>query len=117
VSERLTVEDYDEAIELFYCAPLDGRPVGRPPDATARRGAVAGGALRRKITLQQGITQDKAREIVRLIKDTQLNMQAAIQQHQVRVSGKSRDDLQAIIAMLRGKELGIAVQFENYRST
>lgn len=79
--------------------------------------SAAGGALRQKITLQQGIPQDKAREIVRLIKDTKLKLQASIQQDQVRVSAKSRDDLQAVIAMLRQKDLGIALQFENYRST
>jgi len=78
--------------------------------------SAAGGALRQKITLQQGIPQDKAREIVRLIKDTKLKLQASIQQDQVRVSAKSRDDLQAVIAMLREKDLGIAIQFENYRS-
>ncbi len=78
--------------------------------------SAAGGALRQKITLQQGIPQDKAREIVRLIKDTKLKLQASIQQDQVRVSAKSRDDLQAVIAMLREKDLGIALQFENYRS-
>ncbi|MBI3628196.1 MAG: YajQ family cyclic di-GMP-binding protein [Candidatus Rokubacteria bacterium] len=78
--------------------------------------SAAGGALRQKITLQQGIPPDKAREIVRLIKDTKLKLQASIQQDQVRVSAKSRDDLQAVIAMLRQKDLGIALQFENYRS-
>jgi uncharacterized protein YajQ (UPF0234 family) len=76
----------------------------------------SGGALRQKITLQQGIPTDKAREIVRLIKDTKLKLQAAIQEDQVRVSGKNRDDLQKIIGMLREKELGIALQFSNYRS-
>ncbi|MBI2218081.1 MAG: YajQ family cyclic di-GMP-binding protein [Candidatus Rokubacteria bacterium] len=75
----------------------------------------AGGALRQKITLQQGIPTDKAREIVRLIKDTKLRIQAAIQDDQVRVSGKNKDDLQKIIALLRDKDLGIAVQFTNYR--
>jgi len=77
--------------------------------------SAAGGALRQKITLQQGIPQDKAREIVRLIKDTKLKLQASIQQDQVRVTGKSRDDLQSLIALLRQKDLGIALQFENYR--
>jgi uncharacterized protein YajQ (UPF0234 family) len=76
----------------------------------------SGGALRQKITLQQGIPTDKAREIVRLIKDTKLKVQAAIQEDQVRVTGKNRDDLQKIIAMLRDKDLGIALQFSNYRS-
>jgi hypothetical protein len=77
----------------------------------------AGGALRQKIALQQGIPIEKAREIVKLIKETKLRVQAAIQEDQVRVSGKNRDDLQAVIAMLRDKDLGIALQFINYRST
>jgi len=77
----------------------------------------SGGALRQKISLQQGIPIDKAREIVRLIKETKLKLQAAIQEDKVRVSGKSRDDLQKIIAMLRDKDFGIALQFDNYRGT
>ncbi|PYM07149.1 MAG: YajQ family cyclic di-GMP-binding protein [Candidatus Rokuibacteriota bacterium] len=77
--------------------------------------SAAGGAIRQKIALQQGIPVEKAREIVRLIKDTKLKVQASIQQDQVRVSAKSRDDLQTVIAMLREKDLGIALQFDNYR--
>ena len=77
----------------------------------------SGGALRQKITVQQGIPIEKAREIVRLIKDVKLKVQAAIQEDQVRVTGKNRDDLQKIIALLREKDLGIALQFTNYRST
>ena len=76
----------------------------------------SGGALRQKITLQQGIPIEKAKEIVRIIKDTKIKVQASIQADQVRVSGKNRDDLQKIIALLREQELGIAVQFTNYRS-
>jgi len=76
----------------------------------------AGGVLRQKISLQQGIPIERAREIVRLIKDTKIRVQASIQEDQVRVSGKNRDDLQKIIAMLREKDLGIALQFTNYRS-
>ena len=79
--------------------------------------AAAGGAVRQKITLQDGVPQEKAREIVRLIKDSKLKVQASIQEKQVRVSGKNRDDLQAVIAMIKAKELGIALQFTNYRST
>ncbi len=77
----------------------------------------AGGILRQTITLQQGIPIEKAREIVRLIKDTKLRVQASIQADQVRVSGKNRDDLQSVIALLRDKDLGIALQFTNYRNT
>jgi len=76
----------------------------------------AGGLKRQRIGLQQGIPIDKAREIVRLIKDAKLKVQAAIQEDQVRVSGKNRDDLQRVIAMLKERDLGIALQFANYRS-
>ena len=78
--------------------------------------SAAGGALRQKIALQQGIPQDKAKEIVRLIKDAKLKVQAAIQADQVRVSGKNRDDLQAVIALLRDRDLGVALQFANFRN-
>ena len=77
----------------------------------------SGGVLRQKIGLQQGIPIDKAKEIVRLIKDTKIKVQAAIQEKQVRVSGKNRDDLQAAIALVKGKDLGVALQFTNYRSS
>lgn len=76
----------------------------------------AGGTLRQSIELQQGIPIEKAREIVRMVKDTKLKLQAAIQEDKVRVSGKNRDDLQKIIAQLREQDLGIALQFDNYRS-
>lgn len=76
----------------------------------------AGGRLRQRIALQQGIPIDRAREIVRLVKDTKLKVQAAIQEDQVRVSGKNRDDLQRVIALLKERDLGIALQFTNYRS-
>ena len=79
--------------------------------------SAAGGAVRQAITLQDGVPTEKAREIVRLIKDSKIRVQASIQEKQVRVSGKNRDDLQAVIAMLKAKDLGIALQFTNYRST
>jgi len=77
----------------------------------------SGGAKRQKITLQQGIPIEKAKEIVRLIKDSKVKVQASIQENQVRVSGKNRDDLQKIIALVKDKDLAIALQFTNYRST
>jgi uncharacterized protein YajQ (UPF0234 family) len=76
----------------------------------------AGGILRQTIELQQGIPIEKAREIVRLVKDTKLKLQASIQEDKVRVTGKNRDDLQKIIAQLKEQDLGIALQFDNYRS-
>jgi uncharacterized protein YajQ (UPF0234 family) len=77
----------------------------------------AGGTKRQKITLQEGIPIDKAKEIVRLIKDSKVKVQASINEDKVRVAGKNRDDLQKIIALVREKDLGIAVSFDNYRST
>src|SRR5579864_4221326 len=76
----------------------------------------AGGTAKQKITLQQGIAVEKAREIVKLIKDSKKKVQASIQGDSVRVSGKDRDTLQEIIAMLRAKDFGIDLKFENYRS-
>ena len=77
----------------------------------------AGSTRRQKIALQQGIPIDKAKEIVRLIKDSKVKVQASINEDKVRVAGKNRDDLQKIIALVREKDLGIAVSFDNYRST
>lgn len=74
-----------------------------------------GGTVRQVITLQQGIPVEKAKEIVKIIKDTKLKVQAQIQGEQVRVAGKSRDDLQSVISLLRGKDMGIDLQFVNYR--
>src|SRR5881409_2873165 len=78
--------------------------------------SAAGGTLRQRVILQDGIPMDKAKEIVRLIKDSKIRVQASIQENQVRVSGKNRDDLQAVIALVKSKDLGIALQFTNYRS-
>ena len=74
-----------------------------------------GQTARQKVTLQEGIPSDKAREIVKVIKGTKLKVQAAIQGDQVRVSAKNKDDLQSVIRLLKGTELGIDMQFTNYR--
>ena len=76
----------------------------------------AGGTVRQRVSVQQGIPMDKAKEIVRLIKDSKLKVQAQIQEDQVRVFGKNRDDLQTVIKLLREQDLGIEMQFTNYRS-
>jgi uncharacterized protein YajQ (UPF0234 family) len=75
-----------------------------------------GQSVRQKISLQQGIPTEKAKEIVRLVKDSKKKAQASIQGDTVRVSSKDRDALQAIIALLRGKDMGVDLQFTNYRS-
>ncbi len=76
----------------------------------------AGQSVRQKITLQQGIPVEKAKEIVRLVKDSKKKAQASIQGDTVRISSKDRDTLQEIIAMLRGKDMGVELQFTNYRT-
>jgi uncharacterized protein YajQ (UPF0234 family) len=75
------------------------------------------GTVRQRLTLQQGIPVDKAKEVVKAIKDAKIKVQASIQSDQVRVSGKSRDDLQTVIQLLKGKDFGIELQFENFRNT
>jgi hypothetical protein len=76
----------------------------------------AGGTAKRRITIQQGIPIEKAREIVKTIKDSKRKAQAAIQGDLVRVSSRDRDTLQEIIALLRQKDFGIDMQFTNYRT-
>lgn len=76
----------------------------------------AGGTAKRKITLQQGIAIEKAREIVKLVKDSKKKAQASIQADLIRVSGKDRDTLQDVIALLRGHDFGIDLQFTNFRT-
>jgi hypothetical protein len=76
----------------------------------------AGSSVRQEIALQQGIPIEKAREIVKFIKDANKKVQASINADVVRVSGKDRDTLQEVIAALRGHDFGIDMQFTNYRS-
>ncbi|HEY7210951.1 MAG TPA: YajQ family cyclic di-GMP-binding protein [Bryobacteraceae bacterium] len=76
----------------------------------------SGGSVRQEITLQQGISTEKARDIIKVIKDSKLKVQSSIQGDVVRVAGKDRDTLQQVIALLRGKDFGIDMQFTNYRT-
>jgi uncharacterized protein YajQ (UPF0234 family) len=73
-------------------------------------------SVRQVVTLQQGIPIEKARDIVKLIKESKLKVQAAINGDFVRVSGKDRDTLQQVIALLKAKDFGIDMQYTNYRS-
>lgn len=77
--------------------------------------SAAGSSVRQKIKLKQGVNTDVAKKIVALVKDSKLKAQASIQGDTVRVSSKDRDTLQQIIALLRGKDLGLELQFTNYR--
>lgn len=75
----------------------------------------AGATVRQVAKVQQGISSERAKDIVKAIKDQKLKVQASIQADQVRVSGRSKDDLQAVMALLRGRDFGVPLQFANYR--
>src|ERR1700757_3609792 len=75
----------------------------------------AGATVRQVAKVQQGIPSEKAKEIVKAIKDEKLKVQASIQADQVRIAGKSKDDLQTVMALLRGRDFGVPLQFTNYR--
>ncbi len=75
----------------------------------------AGNKARQTLTVRQGIDADMARKVVKLIKDSKVKVQASIQGEQVRITGKKRDDLQEAIALLRKAELGLPLQYTNFR--
>ena len=77
---------------------------------------ISGSLKKQVITIKQGIEKEKAKEIVKFIKGLKVKVQAQIQEEKVRVTGKKLDDLQEVIAELKGKDLGIELQFENMRS-
>jgi len=76
----------------------------------------AGSSVRQIVKIQQGIPTDKAKEVVKFIKDGKFKVQASIQGETVRVSGKDRDTLQEVISALKGNDFGIDMNFDNYRS-
>jgi cyclic-di-GMP-binding protein len=76
----------------------------------------AGGTVRQRASIQQGIPQEKAKEVVKFIKDSKAKVQASIQGESVRVSGRDRDTLQEVITQLKAKDFGINMQFTNYRT-
>lgn len=75
----------------------------------------SGGTVRQTIKIQQGIPQDKGKEIVKFIKGAKVKVQAQIMDNQVRVSGKKKDDLQEVMELLRGKDFDMDMSFTNYR--
>lgn len=88
--------------------PLKALSFGKIEDA-------ASGTVRQLITLQQGIPTEKGKEIVKIIKGTKLKVQSEIQKDQLRVRAKKIDDLQSVMNMLKEKDLGIHIEFVNYR--
>ena len=105
-----------EAVKDILCQKLVKRGVSLKNLTYGKVEPAAGQSVRQKISLQQGIPVEKAKEIVRLVKDAKKKAQVSIQGDTVRVSSKNRDELQAIIALLRGREMGLELQFTNYRT-
>jgi uncharacterized protein YajQ (UPF0234 family) len=77
--------------------------------------SASGGMVRQIITIQQGISKEKGKEVISVIKESKLKVQGQIQEDQVRVTGKNIDDLQEIIKLLKNRDLGIELQFVNFR--
>src|SRR3970040_1045617 len=101
------------AVQETLIANLVSRKVDRKclepkPDQMASQGMI-----QREIAIKEGIDSDTARNIVKMIKDRKLKVQAAIQENQVRVTGKKIDDLQEVIQLLRGSQMPIPLQFVN----
>jgi hypothetical protein len=105
-----------EAVKDILAQKLVKRGISLKNISYGKLEPAAGQSVRQKINLQQGIPVEKAKEIVRLVKDSKKKAQASIQGDTVRITSKSRDDLQAVMALLRAKEMGIDLQFTNYRT-
>ena len=110
--DRFTLRSVREALEqklIRRGVPMRGLTFTEPQPA-------AGSSVTQEVEMQQGIPVEKAREIVKLIKGMKRKVQASIQADQVRVSGKKRDDLQAVIAAVKEQDFGIHMEFTNYRN-
>ncbi|UCH45800.1 MAG: YajQ family cyclic di-GMP-binding protein [Nitrospiraceae bacterium] len=103
-----SVVDILEAKLIKRKVPLKALTYGKIEDA-------AGSTVRQTVALQQGIPAEKAKEIVKIIKNTKLKVQSEIQKDQLRVKAKKIDDLQQVMSLLKEKDLGIHIQFVNYR--
>jgi len=116
---KLTLTSDDEMKLKSVVDVLQGKLVKRNVSLKAlvygKVESASGGTARQEITLQQGIPQEKAKEIVKTIKDAKLKVQAQIQGDQLRITGKKKDDLQTVIALLKEKDFGLPLQFTNYR--
>ena len=117
---KLTLASADEfrlqAVDQIVQQKLARRGVSVKALTHGKVEPAAKGSVRQTVTLQQGIPIEKAREIVKIIKGTKLKVQAAINEDQIRVSSKARDNLQEVMEMLRERDFDIDMQFRNYRS-
>ena len=118
--ETLTLTSDDESKLKSVIDILQGKLVKRGVSLRAldygKVEPAAKGTVRQVVTIKKGISSEKAKEIVKFIKGTGVKVQAAIQEDQVRVTGKKRDDLQAIMQLLKAQDFGIDLQFTNFRT-
>jgi len=119
--ETLTLHSDDEsrlkAVIDILAGKLAKRGVSLKALEYGKLEPAAKGTVRQVVTIRKGIPSEKAKEIVKFIKTTGVRVQAQIQEAQVRVSGKNRDDLQTIIQRVKGQDFGLDLQFTNYRSS
>jgi uncharacterized protein YajQ (UPF0234 family) len=116
VEIRANADDRVRAVLEVFKEKLVKRGVSLKALDAGEPQAAAGGTSRLVVTIRQGITDEKAKAIVKKIKAAgPKGVQAQVQGDEVRVSSKKRDDLQAVIALLRGEDFGIPLQFVNYR--
>jgi uncharacterized protein YajQ (UPF0234 family) len=112
-----SIDDYKlKAVNDIFQAKLVKRGISLKGLTYGTIESAAGGTAKQRITMQQGIPIEKAREIVKTVKDSKKKVQASIQGDLVRISGKDRDTLQEVMALLRSRDFGIDMQFTNYRS-
>lgn len=113
----LAADDYKlQAIIEILKGKLVRRNVSSKCLDPGKKEPASHGAVRQRLAIVQGIDKEKGKEIVKLIKDSKLKVQAQIMEDQVRVTGKKIDDLREVIDMLKGQDLGIELQFVNMRS-
>lgn len=116
ITVRANVEDrLNAAIEVLHAKFVKRGVSLKHLDETGKVEPTAKGHVKKEIKLQEGIAQDKAKEIVKAIKDSKLKVTASIQGDVVRVSGKDKDELQKTIALVRSKQFPVELQFTNFR--
>ncbi len=113
----LAADDYKlDAVVDILKGKLVRRQVSPKCLDFGKKEPASGGAVRQRVGIVQGISKEKGKELVKIIKDSKLKVQAQIMEDQVRVTGKKIDDLQEVIQLLKGKDLDVELQFVNMRS-
>ena len=104
-----------EAVKEILAQKLVKRGISLKALTYGKLEPATGSSVRQKITLQQGIPGEKAKEISKAIKGRDMKVQSTLQERQIRVTGKKRDDLQEVIAFCRSQDFGVALAFKNFR--